>query len=127
MSKGLIHLIVHLSDIFGVSDIVHYLIIQLSDISSLSNIVKYSIIQIFDISGMSDVLKHSITIQIFDISSMSDVLKHLIIQLSYISSLSNVFNYLQPFAALKARHEKLPFLGTVCRIHIAHSIHIRSG
>ena len=34
---------------------------------------------------------------------------------------------LQLFAVPKVRHEKLPFLGTVCRIHIAHSIHVRSG
>ena len=34
---------------------------------------------------------------------------------------------LQLFAVPKAWHEKLPFLGTVCRIHIAHSIHVRSG
>ena len=39
-----------------------------------------------------------------------------------------VYQYrLQLFAVPKAWHEKLPFLGTVCRIHIAHSIHVRSG
>ena len=45
---------------------------------------------------------------------------------SYLTDLQ-VLHLLQPFAVLKARHEKLPFLGTVCRIHIAHSIHVQSG
>ena len=43
------------------------------------------------------------------------------------SRIEQDITFLQPFAVPKARHEKLPFLGTVCRIHIAHSIHVRSG
>ena len=70
------HLIIYLSDIFGVSGIVNYSIIQKFDISSMSDVLKHLINYLSDVSGVSDIVNYSI-IQLFDIASMSDVLNHL--------------------------------------------------
>ena len=41
ISDVLKHLIIYLSNVFGVSNIVNYSIIQLSDISHMSNVLNY--------------------------------------------------------------------------------------